>query len=389
MKVVQIAPYSAYPPRSGAQNRIHRLMLGRGEDDTVTRFATVDLGDETAPVKIASDYTEIRFSSLATSGIGFLGSFFDAGQVFASFGLRVARPARLRTLILDADVIVVETPWQVPYVDSLRPDGTPLVYSSHNFECEEYDFLKEQKWSRPIFRSVQRIEQQALELSDLVVVISERDKHLYEKRFDVAGSFYVAVNGAMIEGDEMAGSCYSLSNDISEKGNWTAVFVGSSHEPNVYAVKQILKLAKDKRIRNHSIEFQIIGSVCDSFRNEASPENVELIGFVEDLDPYYQQADIALNPIITGGGANVKVPEYFAHGLTVVSTEYGMRGVPAEPSKHYVASELKNFVEVLIDLLDDGGDKILTIGRQAETLAKRRLNWRSISTEYFEVLRLL
>ena len=389
MKVVQIAPYSAYPPQSGAQNRIHGLMLGRGEDDTVTRFATVELGNKTGTVNIASDYTEIRFSSLVTSGIGFLGSFFDAGQVFASSGLRIARPARLDGLISDADVLVVETPWQIPYIDSIRPAGTPLVYSSHNFECEEYNFLGERLWSRPIYRSVQRIEQRALELSDLIVVTSERDKHLYKKRFNVSGQFYIAVNGAMIERDEVTDDCSSPSNDLSGKRHWTAIFVGSSHKPNVRAVEQILKLAKDRRIRTCPIEFQIVGSVCGSFRDESSPENVELIGFVDDLNPYYRQADIALNPITTGGGTNVKVPEYFAHGLTVISTEYGMRGVPAEPGKHYVICELGNFVEVIIKLLNDGGDRILTIGREAEALTKNQLNWRSVSTEYFEVLRSL
>ena len=49
-------------------------------------------------------------------------------------------------------------------------------------------------------------------------------------------------------------------------------------------------------------------------------------GFVPDLRPYLAAADVAVNPVGYGTGVNVKLAEYLAAGLPVVSTTVGVRG---------------------------------------------------------------
>ena len=38
-------------------------------------------------------------------------------------------------------------------------------------------------------------------------------------------------------------------------------------------------------------------------------------------------ADIGLNPMVSGSGTNLKIPEYLAFGLAVLSTNFGARGI--------------------------------------------------------------
>ena len=50
------------------------------------------------------------------------------------------------------------------------------------------------------------------------------------------------------------------------------------------------------------------------------------LGYVPDLRPVLAAADVAVNPVATGSGSNVKLSEYLAAGLPVVTTPLGLRG---------------------------------------------------------------
>src|SRR5439155_1549071 len=70
--------------------------------------------------------------------------------------------------------------------------------------------------------------------------------------------------------------------------------------------------------------FLVVGSVG---RPADSAGRVRVTGAVDDVLPFLRAADVALNPMTEGGGVNLKVPEYLAMGLPVVTTRFGMRGL--------------------------------------------------------------
>ena len=92
-------------------------------------------------------------------------------------------PEPLRKLTAEADVIVVEFPWQLPYVKSGCTE-IRILYFSHNFECEEYAFLTNSRLTKPIYYATVRAERRAVHLADLVVVTTKRDEMHYRKAFD-------------------------------------------------------------------------------------------------------------------------------------------------------------------------------------------------------------
>lgn len=106
-------------------------------------------------------------------------------------------------------------------------------------------------------------------------------------------------------------------------GSFTAVFMGSWHGPNLDAVRCIFSMAKDIP----DITFLVIGSVCLPFKDEKLPSNVGLMGVVDDetKDVILGLADVALNPMMSGSGTNLKMLDYFAAGIPVVSTLFGAR----------------------------------------------------------------
>ncbi len=45
-------------------------------------------------------------------------------------------------------------------------------------------------------------------------------------------------------------------------------------------------------------------------------------------------ASVAVNPMVSGSGTNLKIVEYLAAGVPVVSTPFGMRGLDLRPDEH-------------------------------------------------------
>ena len=91
----------------------------------------------------------------------------------------------------------------------------------------------------------------------------------------------------------------------------------------------------------------LVGQWCGG-RGPSDPR-VRKLGYVEDLRPLYAAADIGLNPVTYGSGASVKVIEYLAAGLRVVSTAAGMRGYEQLSGRIHKA-ELGDFAAAIATL---------------------------------------
>lgn len=105
------------------------------------------------------------------------------------------------------------------------------------------------------------------------------------------------------------------------------------------------------------------------------PANVELLGIVseERLYSILHAADVALNPIEVGSGTNLKLIQYMAAGLAVISSEAGVRGI--ERGKEIcIVVERPWFAETLRALLSDAEGRAV-LGHEARQEAERSYDW--------------
>lgn len=383
MNLLQIARYPAYPPKTGGQRRVHGLVAGRRPDDQIHRFVHAPVGGErdgARTVEIDSNYSEYRYPNYPNSVLGFLTNRFDAPQVFAAMTMRYWPDGPLSSLSSEADVILVEGPWQFPYVQDLATEETILVYSSHNFELERFSHLQSSTLTRPIYERIRALERTAVAGSDLVVVTSDRDASRYREMFDESGRFHVAHNAASMARLKAADTTAPAPLQQIKADATIALFVGSHYQPNIEAVKFLVDIADTL---SETIQILVVGTVCESFDTDSVPENIHLLGFVNDIDAVYAAADIGLNPITSGGGTNVKLAEYFAHGLPVVTTPFGAAGLPGDGGESYIVTELASFCKTLA-VVKDGAYDLDTIGKNARHLSETCLNWRTVSRKLLE-----
>ncbi len=112
--------------------------------------------------------------------------------------------------------------------------------------------------------------------------------------------------------------------------------------------------------------------------------------FLSDLDNgekklLLKAADIAINPVFHGSGTNLKMFEYMAAGLPIVTTKFGARGIDGENMRHYIVCDSARFKRNIIKLLKN---KFLynTIKKNALKLVEEKYDWRVISNNLAKII---
>lgn len=267
-----------------------------------------------------------------------------------------------------ADIIVHDFPFTVDFDIFLGADSKPRIYNSHNCETALYSTLHASEKSKPIVDIVARAEKKLLDHADLILYCGESDydsfKNLASHKQPV---MFYSPNG-MIEHA-------NVSSPRASKQKHSAVFIGSAHLPNVSAA---LYVAENIAPKCPEITFDIIGGCLPEGKYSS---NVVRHGRVSDAEKVriFDNASIALNPMLSGSGSNIKALDYFSYGLPILSTPFGMRGFNIESGKHYIESKLEDFPQVLNKCLsEEWFNNTLNIGVEGKLFASANYTWEAI-----------
>ncbi len=137
--------------------------------------------------------------------------------------------------------------------------------------------------------------------------------------------------------------------------NGIAFLGGYGHRPNVEAVQyfcnHVMPVLTEKM---PDIVFRIYGSkVPDEFKSLAS-ENIEVVGFVEDIADVYQKARVFVSPLLSGAGLKGKVIDCMASGLPSVMTSVSAEGTGLVHSQStFIAESVNEWCEYIQLLHED------------------------------------
>ena len=119
------------------------------------------------------------------------------------------------------------------------------------------------------------------------------------------------------------------------------LFIGSfAHLPNLLALEFFLKQVWPLLGDGYTLHV-IAGRTPEYFlefhRHRAQVDlalaGIELEGFVADVRPAYERAEMVIAPLTASAGTNIKVLEAMAMGKTVVATPAGINGLDLEPGR--------------------------------------------------------
>lgn len=224
--------------------------------------------------------------------------------------------------------------------------GDRFIYSSQNNETELKErLLTHHPLRDELLAQVARVERLAVECSRATVAVSREDAEGLVRGKRGAGAVLVVPNGADMPatGPAVGAAARGMADAVGARA---AVFVGSAHMPNVEAAQC---LVREVAPRCPSISFHFVGSVCDALAQSTLPRNVRLWGRLDDATKtaLMQACQVALNPVVTGSGSNIKLADYLAHGLYVVTTAFGCRGYPDSVARHVAIASRADFPQAI------------------------------------------
>jgi len=118
-----------------------------------------------------------------------------------------------------------------------------------------------------------------------------------------------------------------------------------------------------KKLTNYEIIITGNRISKELIQNLKSKKNITYRGYVDNIDIYYQAADLFLNPITNDTGVKTKVIESIANNCTVISTESGASGIMRELSEERLITVPDNdwdsFVDKIIEHYNKRNEKVL------------------------------
>ena len=207
----------------------------------------------------------------------------------------------------------------------------PIVYDSMDVEyISQLAVLKDAPNRSEMLQRVAAIERRCAREADLISTISETDADLLVDLYDVDPAKLVVVPPALdsqnfryLDHAERA----QLRATSSLAGRRIALFIGSNWPMNIHATVQLADIARALP----DVLFLVVGSVAGPAQaalGNSRPENVQFTGVVDDetFRNVLAIADVAVNPIVDGSGTCMKVLDYIAAGLPLVTSPLGGRG---------------------------------------------------------------
>lgn len=391
-KMVVAVTFPVYPPRGGGQARVYHLYRNLAEHFEIQILSLCAHGQPGLNQEIAPGLREIRVPVSEAHQLA-EGKFSESVGWLPVTDVVMPQLVELtpeylqclRAAVVDADVVVACHPYLGKQLLSAAPKAEFWLEAQDvEFEVKQSIF-PDTEAGRRMMKDVREVEEFCWQRATTVFTCAQRD-------IDTLADLYGATSARTVE----VANGVSIDDvpfvDVEERqrrkarigldGALVALFMGSWHGPNIEAADHVLNYATSLP----DVVFMLLGSVCGAVADRNIPANVRLMGVVDDevKAVLLGTADIALNPMTSGSGSNLKMLDYFAAGIPVVSTEFGARGISASGGEHYIAAKVADFP---ITIRKFGDVDSRQVARQARKLAEADYSWAAIAGKFVEWLK--
>jgi len=282
------------------------------------------------------------------------------------------------------DVLLVEHDWAARWVHDLpAARGVPRVLGLENLSWAYHDRRSAAAAGAPgrLFHAAEarrfaRFDRRQLAAYDLLLAMSRDDQRALARLTPTPSA--VVPNGV----DTRALTASPLRPEP------VMLYTGSfGYPPNAEGLEWLLRDVWPRiRLRVPAARLLVVGpGVPPRLAALAGPE-VELAGFVERMQPWFDRARAVLVPILSGAGTRLKVLDGLASGRPVVSTSMGAEGVDVRDGVDaLIADGPERFADAAVRVLGDAALAV-RVGAAGRRLAERAYDWDVIGAHLSDLL---
>ncbi len=280
-------------------------------------------------------------------------------------------------LCKQADVIIIDHYEMYQYISSAHT--SKKILHQHNAEyvlwermaAIEPNILKKTLLKLESNR-IKKKEKQYCQLSDLVLAAPNDIKKL-KAITDNKGCFKSTYH----LGDDALLNKRDIEFSTTKK---QILYVGTlSWEANINGLIWFLKKCWPIIIsKQPEITFKIAGKNPDNRITERvnNLKNVQLTGFIKDLEPLFQESRICIAPLKFGSGIKVKVLNALYRGIPMVTTSIGVEGIEGLTENHIsIADDSHLFATECLNLLSNK-KHWNALQKNSRSLAKEKYTWK-------------
>lgn len=249
-------------------------------------------------------------------------------------------PSRLKSALAAADIVLCDLPWCPPVPGSWSQK--PWFLISHNLE---HRLLEQGPPRLQRFAAWMRaVEARAPQRYRDIFVCADDDRDFF-RSYDPSGSLRLPFIGCGVDPNAYrvpAGTRERVRAELSlSEADHLLVFSASRFAPNVEALASLRDFCRTEAdfLARERVHILVLGSISDTGYREGA---LIATGRVPEVAPYFAASDAGLNPITRGSGANVKLFEYLAARLPVISTVFGVRGTQLKAETDFLPYEPAN-----------------------------------------------
>lgn len=380
-KIVFISSIQLFPPLSGGQLRSANLcqsMVEMGHEVEIYSF-TGRKNDYLAfkrseKYQISANLEEYINRNLLWGAIQFLFYKLKLPPFWITLLTYFYCPKQLKNKLEKTDLIIIDFPFLYPI---FYKQSAQKIINTHNAEFELY--------SSSIYTNiVKKIELSSFKYADKILFCSNKDLNIFNKiSKSIDNKSIIVPNGINLtkyfsNKAEQIGLRKKLGID---EDKIVFLFSGSAFEPNLVAFKELeLFIQNHKEILiNNNILILVVGSVTNKKQNE---EYFKVCGPVEEIIEYFKLSDFGLNNISSGSGTNVKMFEYIASNLPILSTSFGARGLDLNPDEDYFLINL-NLKDAIIKATQTTKEERVKMARYAFLKNEQKLNMKNYLKDLF------
>lgn len=344
--------FPIYPPQGGGQARTYNLykQLARKENVTIVSFTNADqkkyegyiasnVREVRIPKTIRHQELEQKMEEKAELPIG------DIGMITLS-GYTSEYEQQLKKSIEKSDIVILSHPYLFNLAKKYLNEKL-LIYEAQDVEILiKEKMIPDTSIKKQLLQQIFEIEKECCEKSQFIMTCSKEDQVSLNKIYNVPFEKMIEIPN----GVDCSDICFTpVSERIANKRKLTlqdeklGIFMGSWHQPNLEACEKIFDIARECP----NTKFLLMGSQCEYFRKKSLPSNVGLLGLVseETKARVFSTVDFALNPMLSGSGTNLKMFDYMASGIPIITTNFGTRGI--EDKSGFIVAEIGEIPQVI------------------------------------------
>lgn len=242
----------------------------------------------------------------------------------------------------------------------------------HDVTIQSYERKIEQSYgARKIYyqwqsQRILHTEKKYCQMADRLFTLNEKDKQLLAKYYgnnniDVINPYYGIEEEQLRMGEERT----------FRQG--TICFLGQmGREENYEAAIRLIRISKQVKKVVPELEVYIVGNNPPKELEDMQNDYIHVTGFVENVDEFLQNAQVAVFPLTLGAGIKLKVLRSLALGVPVITSSVGAEGI-----------DEKGEVLIIAETDDEYKNNIMKLLRNSKGCQDLSLKGRSFISEKF------